>query len=436
MPSLLNMDRPPAFCPGCSHERVVHALDRCFQNMDLRSNQAAIVSDIGCSGLFDTFFHTHTFHGLHGRALTYGTGIKMARPGLNVVVIMGDGGLGIGSAHFISACRRNLDLTLLILNNFNFGMTGGQFSATTPAESSAGSGFLNRLERPLDVCQLAYSAGASYINRCSSFNKRLPEEIEKAVNNDGFSVLDIWGLCTGRYTKQNRLTPQIIEEDLAELPSPGGNVPGNARKEYGRQYRELAESQKHVSHPVKIDAGLKAPDYANEKVVILGSAGQRIKTAGEILCLAGLTAGLKVSQKNEFDVTVLRGPSISELILSQDEILYTGIEKPSVIAVLGKEGVARRKSMFEKIDHETLIIQDSGIEVPASDAKILQVDFRGQQIKNHDWSLAFLAVLAKLKRVINPEMLMAALEIKYKDQILKSAVELAERVSVNSQAFS
>ena len=136
MPSLLNTGRPPVFCPGCSHERITRALDNAFQNMDLTGDQIVIVTDIGCSGLFDTFFHTHAFHGLHGRALTYAAGIKTARPELNVVVTMGDGGLGIGGAHILSACRRNLDITLLILNNFNFGMTGGQFSATTPTDAT------------------------------------------------------------------------------------------------------------------------------------------------------------------------------------------------------------------------------------------------------------------------------------------------------------
>ena len=148
MDSLLNNNRPPVFCPGCAHERVVHALDKAFQNMGLNGQQIVMVSDIGCSGLFDTFFNTHAFHGLHGRALTYATGLKMARPDLHVVVTMGDGGLGIGGAHLLAACRRNLDLTLLVLNNFNFGMTGGQFSATTPPDAEVGSGFLNQLERP------------------------------------------------------------------------------------------------------------------------------------------------------------------------------------------------------------------------------------------------------------------------------------------------
>ena len=91
MTSLLNSTRPPVFCPGCGHEIVVRGLDKALQILELSGDEVAIVSDIGCSGLFDTFFNTHAFHGLHGRALTYATGLKMARPELNVITIMGDG---------------------------------------------------------------------------------------------------------------------------------------------------------------------------------------------------------------------------------------------------------------------------------------------------------------------------------------------------------
>ena len=131
--------------------------------MGLTGDQIAIVSDIGCSGLFDTFFNTHAFHGLHGRALTYAAGIKMAQPEVHVIVTMGDGGQGIGGAHLLAASRRNLNLTLLVLNNFNFGMTGGQFSVTTPTNAMVGSGFLNQMERPLDICQVA--AYFAFVNR-------------------------------------------------------------------------------------------------------------------------------------------------------------------------------------------------------------------------------------------------------------------------------
>jgi pyruvate/2-oxoacid:ferredoxin oxidoreductase beta subunit len=98
MDSLLNTGRPPVFCPACSHERIVTALDKAFSGMGLSGDQIVIVTDIGCSGLFDTFFHTHAFHGLHGRALTYAAGLKLSRPDLNVIVTMGDGGLGIGGS--------------------------------------------------------------------------------------------------------------------------------------------------------------------------------------------------------------------------------------------------------------------------------------------------------------------------------------------------
>ena len=200
--SLLNNARPPAFCPGCSYDRIVFALDRALGRMGLHGEQVAIVTDIGCSGLLDVFFTTHAFHGLHGRALTYATGLKLARPDLQVIVIMGDGGLGIGGAHFLAACRRNLDLTLLILNNFNYGMTGGQCSTTTPNEAMTASGFLNRLDQPLDICRLADAAGAPYVDRCSSLAVDLPEKVEAAVRYSGFAVLDLQGICTGRYTRR------------------------------------------------------------------------------------------------------------------------------------------------------------------------------------------------------------------------------------------
>ena len=109
---------------------------------------------------------------------------------------------------------------------------------------------------------------------------------------------------------------------------------------------------------------------AGQEVILLGSAGQRIITAGELLCIAGLTAGLKTTQKNEYNITVLRGPSISELILSPDEIDYTGIDVPSVVVALDQEGVDRRASMFKQLTKDVLIIQVGGVRLPASQARI------------------------------------------------------------------
>jgi 2-oxoglutarate ferredoxin oxidoreductase subunit beta len=254
MSSLINTSRPPVFCPGCSHERIVHSLEKAMARMGVAGSEVVIVSDIGCSGLFDTFFNTHAFHGLHGRALTYATGLKMARPDLKVIVTMGDGGLGIGGAHVLSTCRRNIDLTLLILNNFNYGMTGGQCSSTTPQEAVVGSGFLNRLEKPIDICKVTAAAGAAFVTRTSSYAPDLVDEMVAAIDYEGFSVVDMWGMCPGRYTKRNKLTPKRIEAELADLPRFQGPVPENQRQEYGRGYREVAGQLPTPPWPAEIEA--------------------------------------------------------------------------------------------------------------------------------------------------------------------------------------
>ena len=429
MDSLLNKKRPPVFCPGCAHDRITQALDKGFQLLNLPGHQIAIVSDIGCSGLFDTFFLTHAFHGLHGRALTYAAGIKLARPDLNVVVTMGDGGQGIGGAHLLAACRRNLNLTLLILNNFNFGMTGGQYSATTPSDAQVGSGFLNRLERPLDICSVARSAGAAYVQRCSSYQKDLAEEISKAIEYNGFSVLDIWGICPGRYTRANKLSPKEITETLKELPPETGEVAENRRQEYGNHYHKTAKRLKQTAPPVTVEKTFDAPQSGRHDILLLGNAGQRIITAGEILCIAGLTAGLYATQKNEYNITVLRGPSISEMILSEDRIDYAGIDIPNVIIALSQEGVDRRKPLFARLNSKTQVFLAPGVNLPSTQAEECLLDFKSYGIKPQDWALAALATLAKQNRVISTAMLKAALTIRFKGDVLDSVLKILNQIS-------
>lgn len=427
MDSLLNSSRPPVFCPGCAHERVVRALDEALAGMGLSGEEVVIVTDIGCSGLFDTFFNTHAFHGLHGRALTYATGIKMARPELTVIVTMGDGGLGIGGAHVLSTCLRNIDLTLLVLNNFNYGMTGGQCSSTTPRSAEVGSGFLNRLEKPLDICQVAGAAGAPWVSRISTYDAALVERLKEAIRYDGFSLVDIWGLCPGRYTRKNRLTPGSIAADLAGLPDLSGFRSQNERAEYGRAYRREAALQRAPSPPVRVDPSCAAPGKGRQEVVILGSAGQRIVTAGELLCLAGAAAGCHAAQKNDYPITVMRGHSVSEVILSETGIGYTGIQDPSVVIALAPEGVGRRKGMLSGLSPEALVIREAATALPPTAAAVIDVDFKDKKIKSPDWALGALAVLAGERRVLTPEMLEAALRLRFKGALLDAALAVVEK---------
>ncbi len=421
MSSLLNTARPPVFCPGCSHERIVHALDEALTEMGVAGDRVVLVSDIGCSGLFDVFFHTHAFHGLHGRALTYALGLKMARPELHVIVTMGDGGMGIGGAHILSSCRRNADITLLVLNNFNFGMTGGQYSSTTPAEATTASGFLNQLERPLDICRVADAAGAPFVMRCSGLEKDLVANMVQAITYRGFSVMDIWGICPGRYTRKNRINRTDILEKIKTLPLYSGIVPENERSEYVEAYRIIGESLPQPVPPISMEKQHEIPQRRKSEILILGSAGQRVVTAGEILCLAALSAGLRATQKNDYDITVLKGPSVSEIILWPDEVGYTGIEQPDIILVLSEDGVKRRRRGFSQIGKDGLVIYAEGVAMPACEAEMLSIDFTAKGLKQQNWALAVLAVLAHRNRVITMEMLDSALKSRFVGPQLEAA---------------
>lgn len=427
MTSLLNRDRPPAFCPGCGHEAVVRALDLSLQMQGLTGQEVAIVSDIGCSGLFDTFFNTHAMHGLHGRALTYATGIKMTRPELRVIVVMGDGGLGIGGAHVLSSCRRNLDITLLILNNFNYGMTGGQCSATTPTDGQTASGFLGELEAPLDICRVAAAAGAPYVHRTLATAKTLADELVQAMRYPGFSLVDIWGLCPGRYTKKNWLTLAQMTEDIKASGVVSGPVAANEREEYAAHYRRLAGSAPAAPAPLSVAVVGEAPIVKRCGVLLLGAAGQYINTLGEILCLAGMSGGLHVSQKNDYPITVLRGHSIAEVVLDRQPIDYTGIGVPAIVVCVAAEGVARRKEIFGMLPEDALVVKDSTLTLPETRARVVNIDFAGLHIGASEQGLAALAVVAR-EGLLTREMLVAGLSIRYRGKILDNAMAVVELI--------
>ena len=208
-------------------------------------------------------------------------------------------------------------------------------------------------------------------------------------------------------------------------------VEENARREYGSHYRDLAAGQQPLPPPVEIDIKFQPPLQGRQEIVLLGSAGQRIITAGELVCLAGLHAGLHATQKNEYNITVLRGPSISELILSPDQIDFTGIESPSVIAALGQEGVDRRSQIFAQLDSSTVILKVNDVDVPATQARIQSVDLKSTGIKKQDRALAALAVMANSNLGIHTDMLKAALQVKLGGKALQDSMSVVNKVLEN-----
>lgn len=424
MASLLNTKRPPIFCPGCSHDRVVHALDTSFKKIGLKGHEIVIVTDIGCSGLFDTFFNTHALHGLHGRALTYATGIKLARPELTVVTVMGDGGLGIGGAHVLAGCRKNLDITLLVLNNFNYGMTGGQCSATTPVEANTSSHFLGQLEAPLDICDVATAAGASWVNRSSAADKELSETIAAAIGYEGFALMDITGVCPGRFSKRNKQPSRLIGNAVkpySYIKSSG------ALPEYGREYRRriaVAEEPEPITIITSQNPSKIARTYS---VLFLGAAGQHINAAAEVLCLAAMHGGAHATRKSDYPITVLRGHSVSEVIISPDPIKYTGITNPDIIIALAEEGVSRRKNLFSGLDDNTQIIASDHLDLPKSAATVSRIPFRTHKIPPPQTALASLALIADKRELISPDLLIKGLRNRFSGKRLADSIKLLDR---------
>ncbi len=427
MTSLLNHDRPPLFCPGCSHERVVHALDRSFQELELAGDEIAIVTDIGCSGLFDTFFNTHALHGLHGRALTYATGLKLACPSLCVVVIMGDGGLGIGGAHVLSSCRRNLDITLLVLNNFNYGMTGGQCSATTPVEARTSSSFLGQLEAPLDICAVGSSAGATWVDRVPASESTLSARICQAVSNHGFSLIDITGICPGRFARRNKQAAKLTSTGASSFSAGHNPNPQRSTEEYGSQYRRRCKMVAPAAAPISVTPQSEPTISTTVSALFLGAAGQRINTAAEILCLAAMNAGLTATLKSDYPITVMRGHSISEVILSPDSIGFTATDSPDIIFALAEEGIKRRSRAIEDASPACLIMRPAGIEIPATSARVVTFDLAAERLRPNQWALALLALLTDQHTLLDIELLNRGLQIRFAAERLAEAAGIVDR---------
>jgi len=197
---------PHIWCEGCGNGIILNSYVRALDELDLNLDKVVTVSGIGCIGRLSGYTNTDSFHTTHGRAIAFATGVKLANPELKVVVISGDGDLfAIGGNHFIHAARRNVDLQVICANNFNYGMTGGQYGPTTPREAWTTTTPYGNIEHPFNLVHLAAASGAVYVARWTTIHvRRLKEAIKKALQKDGFSFIEVVTPCPeifGRYNK-------------------------------------------------------------------------------------------------------------------------------------------------------------------------------------------------------------------------------------------
>jgi len=247
---------PHIWCPGCGIGTIMAAIVRAIKTLQLDQDKVIFVSGIGCSSRMPGYLDFNTLHTTHGRALPFATGIKAARPELDVFVIMGDGdSAGIGGNHLIHAARRNIDLTAIVINNSIYGMTGGQTSPLTPHGKRGTTSPYGNPERPFEILELVKAAGATYGARATAYhNQLLTKLVIDAYSNLGFSLVEVISQCPVSYGRRNKFdTPAdmlfwqkehafkagqlaVHEEDFQI-----GEIFKSQAPEYTREYEKLRQ---------------------------------------------------------------------------------------------------------------------------------------------------------------------------------------------------
>lgn len=256
---------PHIWCSGCGNGIVMNALLRAIEKTGVDQNNVVVVAGIGCSSRANGYMDFCGLHTNHGRALAYATGVKMQNPDLKVIVVTGDGDCtSIGGNHFIHACRRNIDITAVVFNNSNYGMTGGQYSPTTPTDSKTKTSVYGNIDTPFDICKLAEASGASYVARSTTYHATmLASQLQEAITHKGFSVVEAICDCPTLYGRFNKLgdaatmllqqkeravdiktAGNMTEEELFGKLVVGKFVQNTDRPEYTEQYEALISKVK------------------------------------------------------------------------------------------------------------------------------------------------------------------------------------------------
>lgn len=251
---------PHIWCPGCGHGTVLKALLRAIDKGGYSKDDICMVSGIGCSSRTPGYVDFNTLHTLHGRAFAFATGVKFANPKMKVIVISGDGdALAIGGNHFIHTCRRNIDLTVLVYTNAIYGMTGGQYSPTTPLGSTATTSRYGNIEPPFDTCKMAQASGATFVARGTAYHAiELEKTIHAALEHKGTSVVDVLDSCPTYYGRMNKFKSasqmmEVMEKDATVSAAQADRLPPEKvegkllrgilhreeRPEYCEQYENL-----------------------------------------------------------------------------------------------------------------------------------------------------------------------------------------------------
>jgi len=374
------------YCRGCGHALVVRHLSNALTHLGVPPRSVVLTTDIGCVGLADSLFpYLHTVHTTHGRSTAFATGMALAEAtqeptGLKPVVMIGDGGAMIGLLHLVHAAQLNVDITVLVHNNFLFGMTGGQHSALTPLNWITATTPDGNWTPPLDLLALLRTAHAGFLARQFATSNDLATIIADAIDFPGFSAVEIVEICPAYGTRWNQ--PQGVR--LQEVVQRQGYTVGEMETEMERPtfrelyHHELESRRRRSPKPTGPRLNVQAGLAKEMRLVVAGTAGERVQSAAALFCRTALAAGLYSTQKNDNPVTQGTGFSLSEICLSRQPIEYTGMESPDVILVVSEEGWKELEAngTLAGCRPDTLAVLDSEIKETPPAGRVVQLPLR------------------------------------------------------------
>jgi Pyruvate/2-oxoacid:ferredoxin oxidoreductase gamma subunit len=317
---------------------------------------------------------------------------------LTVIALKGDGGCGIGGTHLLNVARRNIGITLIVANNFNYGMTGGQHSVTTPTHGVTGTTPWGNVERPMDLCGTAIAAGAAWVHRTTMFDKQLPDAVAQAIGQPGFAMLEVCELCTAYYSPRNKLNRAALSRMLEQDGLSVGLLANTPRPEYSNAYRTAFEAGgRPVSRRAPIE--VQYPNSADKQtgIVIAGSAGQKTRSAATLFAQAAMFSGLDATQKDDYPITVMTGHSLSEVIISNERIDYTAIDAPDYFVLISEDGLEKTRGRIEQLPDTCTLYAEASLNLPETKARIVRLPWAATARKISRLSIAVVALATVLQ---------------------------------------
>ncbi|MBQ5952238.1 MAG: 2-oxoacid:acceptor oxidoreductase family protein [Lachnospiraceae bacterium] len=385
---------PHIWCAGCGNGTLMHdivvALDDLIRDKEsgITRENVVIVSGIGCSARAAGYLDFSSIHTTHGRAIAFATGIKIANPNLHVIVVTGDGDCSaIGGNHLIHAARRNLDLTVVVFNNTTYGMTGGQYSPTTPQFDTAATAPYGVIDRPFNIAELAAGAGASFTASGDVFHtKETIRQIRNGILHHGFSLIECHSICPTYYGRKNRKGSAVdmlkyqkehglIRSAYDRLPAdkkkdyyPVGSLTENGYPEFTDLYSYIiksAQSQGPLDRSPRRDVVMPGTGTHLTKdryeMRLAGSGGQGVILASVILAEAAVIEGKNAIQSQSYGPEARGGTCRAEAILGEKPLGYSKVSRPHFLLALTQASLDKYSG---NLADDAFVLIDSSLTAP------------------------------------------------------------------------